>query len=105
MEKISIVIPIYNEEEAIPIFYEEIKKISKKLKDFDFEYIFVEDGSKDKSLEILKDLSKKDKDVRFISFSRNFGKEAGMIAGLEASTGDYNGCGFTRSTSAITWND
>ena len=89
MEKISIVVPIYNEDEAIPIFYEEIKKISKKLKDYDFEYIFVEDGSKDNSLNILKALSKKDKAVRFISFSRNFGKEAGMIAGLEASTGDY----------------
>ena len=89
MEKISIVVPIYNEEEAIPIFYEEIKKISKKLKEYKFEYIFVEDGSKDNSLNILKDLSKKDKDVRFLSFSRNFGKEAGMIAGLEASEGDY----------------
>jgi len=89
VEKISIVVPIYNEDEAIPIFYEEIKKISKKLKDYDFEYIFVEDGSKDNSLNILKALSKKDKAVRFISFSRNFGKEAGMIAGLEASTGDY----------------
>ena len=89
MEKISIVIPIYNEEEAIPIFYEEIKRISKILKEYKFEYIFVEDGSKDNSLNLLKDLAKKDKDVRFISFSRNFGKEAGMIAGLEASTGDY----------------
>ena len=89
MEKISIVVPIYNEEEAIPIFYEEIKKVSKKLKEYSFEYIFVDDGSRDNSLNILKELSKKDKDVRFISFSRNFGKEAGMLAGLEASTGDY----------------
>jgi len=88
-EKISIVVPIYNEEEAIPIFYEEIKKVSKKLKEYSFEYIFVEDGSRDNSLNILKELSKKDKDVRFISFSRNFGKEAGMLAGLEAATGDY----------------
>ena len=89
MEKITIVVPIYNEEEAIPIFYEEIKKVSKKMEEYKFEYIFVEDGSKDNSLEILKELSNKDEDVRFISFSRNFGKEPGMLAGLEASTGDY----------------
>lgn len=89
MEKISIVVPIYNEEEAIPIFYEEIKKVSKELKGYKFEYIFVDDGSKDNSLNIVKGLSKKDKEVRFVSFSRNFGKESGMLAGLEVSTGDY----------------
>ena len=89
MEKISIIVPCYNEEEAIPLFYKEIKKVSKKMNDYKFEYIFVDDGSKDNGLNILKDLSKKDKDVRFVSFSRNFGKEAAMIAGLEASTGDY----------------
>lgn len=89
MEKISIVVPCYNEERAIPLFYKEIKKVSKKMNDYKFEYIFVDDGSKDNGLNILKDLSKKDKDVRFVSFSRNYGKEAAMIAGLEASTGDY----------------
>ncbi len=88
-EKISIVVPCYNEEESLPIFYEEITKVSKKLKEVDFEYIFINDGSKDKTLSILRDLSKKDSKVRFVSFSRNFGKEAGMFAGLEATTGDY----------------
>lgn len=89
MEKISIIVPCYNEEEAIPLFYKEIKKIEKKLEDYSFEYIFVDDGSKDKTLLELKKLHDKDKKVRFISFSRNFGKEAAMLAGLEASIGDY----------------
>ena len=88
-EKISLVIPCYNEEESIPLFYEETDKVTKKMKELDFEMIFVNDGSKDKTLEILRDLSRKDKRVRYISFSRNFGKEAGMYAGLEAVTGDY----------------
>jgi len=88
-EKISIVVPCYNEEESLPIFYEEITKVSKKLKEVDFEYIFINDGSKDKTLSILRELSKKDERVRYVSFSRNFGKEAGMFAGLEATNGDY----------------
>ena len=88
-ELISLIIPCLNEEEAIPLFYKETDKISKKMKNVDFEMIFVNDGSKDKTLEILRDLSKKDKRVRYLSFSRNFGKEAGMYAGLEAVTGDY----------------
>ena len=88
-EKISLIIPCYNEEESIPLFYEETNKITKKMKNVDFEMIFVNDGSKDKTLPILRDLAKKDKRVRYVSFSRNFGKEAGMYAGLEAVTGDY----------------
>ena len=88
-EKISLIIPCFNEEESIPLFYEETNKVSKKMKNVDFEMIFVNDGSKDKTLPILRELSKKDKRVRYISFSRNFGKEAGMYAGLEAVTGDY----------------
>ena len=88
-EKISIVVPCYNEEESLPIFYEEITKVSKKLKEVDFEYIFINDGSKDKTLEVLRELSKKDSKVRYVSFSRNFGKEAGMYAGLSNSSGDY----------------
>lgn len=86
---ISIIIPCYNEEEAIPVFYDEITKVSKKMKDVNFEYIFINDGSSDKTLEVLRDLSKKDKKVRYISFSRNFGKEAGMHAGLSNVKGDY----------------
>ena len=88
-EKISIIVPCYNEEEALPIFYKEINRVSKEMKIVDFEFLFINDGSRDKTLDILRDLSKKDKRVRFISFSRNFGKEAGMYAGLENATGDY----------------
>lgn len=90
MEKISVIVSCYNEEEALPLFYEEIVKVAKEMnKKVDFEFLFVNDGSKDKTLEILRSLAKKDKRVRYISFSRNFGKEAAMYAGLESSTGDY----------------
>ena len=88
-ELISLIIPCFNEEEAIPVFYEETDKITKKMKEVDFEFLFINDGSKDKTLEVLRTLSKKDKRVRYVSFSRNFGKEAGMFAGLESSRGDY----------------
>lgn len=89
MEKISIIVPCYNEEKTIPIFYKEIIKIAKKLNKYNFEYIFIDDGSKDNTLNVIKEINKKDKNVRYISLSRNFGKEAAMMAGLEASTGDY----------------
>lgn len=88
MKKISIIIPCYNEEEAIPFFYEEIDKISKTIKKT-FEFIFVNDGSKDNTIKIIKNYAKKDKRVKYIDFSRNFGKEAAMYAGLELSSGDY----------------
>lgn len=88
-ELISLVVPCYNEEEAIPLFYEAIKKQIKKMDYVDFEVIFVNDGSKDKTLEIIRDLSRKDKVIRYVSFSRNFGKEAAMYAGFQASKGDY----------------
>ena len=88
MKKISIVVPCYNEEEALPIFYDEVEKVTKKL-DAEIEYVFVNDGSCDNTLKILRFLAKKDKRVRYISFSRNFGKEAAMLAGLEAAEGDY----------------
>ena len=91
MEKISVVVSCYNEEKALPLFYKEIERVRKQ--DFenivDFEYIFVNDGSKDKTLDIIKQLRAIDDKVRYVSFSRNFGKEAAMFAGLEASTGDY----------------
>ena len=86
---ISIVVPCYNEEESVPLFYEEIDKVSKKMENVDFEFLFINDGSKDQTLDILRNLSKKDDRVRFISFSRNFGKEAGMYAGLSNTKGDY----------------
>ncbi len=88
-DKISIIVPCYNEEQALPYFYDEVLKLQKEMKNIEFEYLFVNDGSKDKTLEILRELSKKDKKVRYISFSRNFGKEAAIYAGLENSTGNY----------------
>ena len=88
-EKISVIVPCYNEEESLPIFYKEIDKISKEMKEVAFEFLFINDGSKDETLNILRSMVKKDERVRYISFSRNFGKEAGMWAGLENATGDY----------------
>ena len=91
MEKISVVVSCYNEEKALPLFYNEMERVREK--DFEgiveFEYIFVNDGSKDNTLKIIKELKQKDLKVRYISFSRNFGKEAAMYAGLEAAKGDY----------------
>ncbi len=90
MSKITVIIPCFNEEKTIPLFYDEMERVRKKdFKGIEFEYIFVNDGSKDNTLNIVKELSKKDKKVRYISFSRNFGKEAAMLAGLEESSGDY----------------
>lgn len=90
MEKISVVVPCYNEEKAIPLFYEEFCNATKELsKKVNLEIIFVNDGSKDNTLQILKDLSDKDKKIKYISFSRNFGKESAIYAGLEHATGDY----------------
>lgn len=88
MKKIDLIVPCYNEEESIPLFYEEIKRVRNELKE-KVEIIFINDGSLDKTLSIIKKLAKEDKLVKYISFSRNFGKEAAMLAGLEASTGDY----------------
>ncbi len=87
MEKISIIVPSYNEEESIPYFYEEIKKTFHTL-NYKLELIFVDDGSKDYTLKVIKALTD-DKCVKYISFSRNFGKEAAMWAGLNVATGDY----------------
>lgn len=89
MKKCSVVVPCYNEEETIQIFYDEMKKYIPKMEDLEFEFIFVDDGSKDRSLAEMKRLASEDSRVKYISFSRNFGKEAGLFAGLEAATGDY----------------
>ena len=88
MKKISLVVPCYNEQEVIKLFYAEIQKIKNEFKNVEFEIVFVNDGSKDKTLELMRELSENN-DVRYVSFSRNFGKEAAMYAGLETSTGDY----------------
>ncbi len=89
MKKISLIVPCYNEEESIELFYNETDKICKKLSDYDFEFIFVNDGSRDNSVAIMKSLAEKDERVKYINFSRNFGKEAAMYAGLELSRGDF----------------
>lgn len=88
-EKISVIVPCYNEEEALPYFYDAIINTAEQMNDFDFEFIFVNDGSKDRTLELSKQLAKKDHRVKYVSFSRNFGKEAAIYAGLKNSTGDY----------------
>ena len=89
MDKISVVVPCYNEEKVIPLFYEEMKLVMDKMNYARFEIIFVDDGSKDNTLQIAKNLKAVDERVRYISFSKNFGKEAAIFAGLENSTGDY----------------
>lgn len=88
LKKISIIVPCFNEEEALPLFYPEATKVMQNIPN-DYELLFVNDGSKDNTLEILKDLAKKDDRVFYISFSRNFGKEAAMYAGFCNATGDY----------------
>jgi len=93
MQLISIVVPCYNEQEVLPLFYKEINKVMAQIKDkhpdTEFELLFINDGSKDNTLNELRELALKDKCVRYISFSRNFGKEAGMYAGLQNAKGDY----------------
>ena len=85
---ISIIIPCFNEEESLPLFYAEMEKIKSQINDH-FEYIFVNDGSKDRTLQVLRDLNQTDRNVHYLSFSRNFGKEAALYAGLQHATGDY----------------
>lgn len=89
MDIISLIIPCYNEEEAIPLLYPELVKISEEMKEVEFEFILVDNCSQDRTLELMKELKEKDSRVRYISFSRNFGKEASMYAGLRACRGDY----------------
>ena len=85
---ISIIIPCFNEEASLPLFYAEMEKIKQQIKE-GFEYIFVNDGSKDRTLQVLRDLNQTDRNVHYLSFSRNFGKEAALYAGLQHATGDY----------------
>ncbi len=86
---ISIVVPCHNEEEMVPIFHKEITAVSEQLPDAVFEMIFVNDGSKDATLAELKRVASLDERVHYLSFSRNFGKEAAMVAGLRHATGNY----------------
>ena len=87
--KISLIIPCYNEEESLPPLYDALKEVTGSMPDYDFEMIFVDDGSKDRTLPILKELAKADERITYISFSRNFGKEAAMYAGFCNVSGDY----------------
>ena len=86
---ISAIVPCYNEEESLPLFYKRIVEVAGKLPEADFEFLFVNDGSKDGTLSLLRRFAEQDTRVRYLSFSRNFGKEAGMLAGLEHAKGDY----------------
>lgn len=86
---ISLIVPCYNEEDALPYFYDAIVKVSEEMREYEFEYIFVNDGSKDKTLELLRSYAEKDARATYISFSRNFGKEAAMYAGFVNAKGDY----------------
>lgn len=89
MDKLSIIVPCYNEEQSIDLFYTEVEKIVKAIPDVEIEYLFIDDGSKDQTLAKVKKLHYKDERVKYISFSRNFGKEAAMYAGLEYAAGDF----------------
>ena len=88
-ELISLVVPCYNEEQSLPYFWKETTAVMRQMDYLDFEVIFVDDGSRDKTLEILRSLAASDSRVKYLSFSRNFGKEAAMYAGLEHAKGDY----------------
>lgn len=90
MSKLSIVVPCYNEDESIPLFYPAVEKVVRQINDLQIEYWFVNDGSSDNSLTEMRKLHEQNPErVHYVSFSRNFGKEAGLYAGLQAATGDY----------------
>ena len=86
---ISIVVPMYNEQEMLPLLYQELVKVAAGMDNYDFEFVFVNDGSKDNTISLMRDLAAKDGRVRYVSFSRNFGKEAALYAGLSNAKGDY----------------
>ena len=88
-KSVSLIVPCYNEEAALPFFYEAVCEVASGLKNYDFSFVFVNDGSKDRTLQILRELAAKDERVQYLSFSRNFGKEAAMYAGFCNAKGDY----------------
>jgi glycosyltransferase involved in cell wall biosynthesis len=88
MKKITIIVPSYNEEEALPYLYKSLNAIMDDLNQYEFEVLFVNDGSRDKTLELIKEMREKDNRISYVNFSRNFGKETAMIAGLDYATGD-----------------
>ena len=89
MDKISVAVPCYNEEPALDPFFAAVSVVAEQMPDVEFEFLFIDDGSRDKTLEKIQDLAQRDSRVKYISFSRNFGKEAGIYAGLENADGDY----------------
>ena len=88
-ELISIIVPCYNEEKALPHYYNKMKEIMNNMNYVDFEIILVNDGSKDNTLKEMQELARNDARIKFINFSKNFGKEAAMYAGFEYSKGDF----------------
>ena len=89
MNLISVVVPCYNEEEALPLFHQEMTRVAGEMKEYDFEFLLVDDGSRDGTLSVMRKLAEGDARVKYLSFSRNFGKEAAMYAGLSRARGDY----------------
>jgi len=89
MKTVDLVVPCYNESEVLPLFYRETSEVIKRCADYSFRYIFVNDGSRDATGQVIEKLAEHDERVKYISFSRNFGKEAAMLAGLKYSSGDF----------------
>ena len=88
MKKISIIIPAYNEEESLPFLFERLNKLIEQVNNYEFEILFINDGSKDKTVELIKKQREIDNRISYVDFARNFGKETAMIAGLDYATGD-----------------
>lgn len=89
MKKVTLIVPCYNEEESLPIFYEAAAAVTAELKDYSFRFLLINDGSKDHTIDVMRELAARDERVTYISFSRNFGKEAAMYAGFVNADGDY----------------
>lgn len=89
MKKLTVIIPCFNEEEALPIYYQEMSKVMAEMPELETELLFIDDGSTDRTLRVMKDLHILDARCQYLSFSRNFGKEAAIYAGLRNATGDY----------------
>ncbi len=89
MKKISIIIPCLNEEEALPVYYEKMSAVMEQMEEAEFQLLFVDDGSTDSTLKIMRKMNERDGRCHFLSFSRNFGKEAAIYAGLKNATGDF----------------